>query len=134
RVFGQDRAEARAGVFGIQVELPRHERLVTDEGAAEVQLPVHPEALCLQGPRDDLAQQDLLGEILRSDSHGSVLAPATGPCREQRREQGQPLQASLHFDWRRSRSPRSASAARARRAAGTAPARIWRLSTIAMPR
>src|SRR5262249_58360297 len=70
RLLCEDRRVRRPGVLGVDVQVSRRQRLVADEGAAEVELPVHSNALPLERLRHDLAQEDLLRKVLRADAHG----------------------------------------------------------------
>src|SRR5439155_6560282 len=99
---------------------------------AEVQPPVDPQAALLDCLRDDLAEQHLLAEVLRAD-HDAVAGVTTD--QHERQQDEPPHRAPLRRRSKRlARAPMPKSAAIAIAAAGTAPARISRSSTIETPR
>src|SRR5439155_26989408 len=110
------------------VDLPRADRGVADEGAAEVEAALDGDAERLDRLREKLAQDALLGEVLRADD--DPVAARAPPGQEQRGEE------KPHRGGRSQRptAPRPTSAPIARRAAGSAPSRIARLATMATPR
>ena len=64
----QDGRQRGPRVLGIEIDVPAHERLMRQQGPAQVELTIHPTAKTMfQMLRDDLAEDDLLGEILRAD-------------------------------------------------------------------
>ena len=102
---------------------PVGQRLVGQQGPAEIELPLHRNAqLPLDVLRQDLAEHELLGEILRA--HDDVRLPGAG--REQREAQAGDNFRSIHSN--------PSSARSAMTAAGTAPASTVRVSAMAMPR
>ena len=78
----QNRGQGRAGVFRIEVDFLVEQGPMRQQRAAQVQLPLH---FLLQPMfqmlRDDLAEDHLLGEVLRSDADARI---AHGP--KQRRD------------------------------------------------
>ena len=64
----EDRGQRGARVLDVHVDVARPQRAVADQGAAEIQPAIdrHP-ALPLDRLRDELAENVLLGEILRAD-------------------------------------------------------------------
>jgi len=65
RLFAQDHGQRRAGVFDVQVELPRQQPLVTQQRAAEIDPPLDRQSGArLEVLRQQLRQDDLLGEVL----------------------------------------------------------------------
>src|SRR5207245_1183714 len=68
RFSGEDRGERGPGVLGIEAELAGLQRLVADERATQVQPAVDAHAAGLETLGGDLAQDDLLGEVLRPDT------------------------------------------------------------------
>src|SRR2546428_9796750 len=135
----EHRRERGARVFDVQVDLPRRDRLMTHERAAQVQPPLHRhvqpalDLLC-----HDLRQQVGLREVLRADDDAVV----PGATAEQRRN-GEQHRTRRPPDHRtryrchatlRSTHPSAPSAARAMSAAGSAPAMISVSSTVATPR
>jgi hypothetical protein len=71
------------GVLDVGIDFARHESLVTHERAPEVELPPHRNVVALQLLRDDLAEQDGLGEVLAAHDHR---LPATPQKRQERQE------------------------------------------------
>ena len=66
----ENRGERGAGVFDIHVDVAPRQRAVADQRAAQIEAPFHGESrLTLDRLRKDLAEHELLGEILRSDGH-----------------------------------------------------------------
>src|SRR5262249_55501818 len=104
---------------------------IAHEGAAEIELALDRQPGGLDHLRQQLAEDTLLGEVLRADDH--ALAGAAPPDGGEKQQRGG---GTRHRGGRRRRSsaPRSASAPRASAAAGSAPARMVRLSTMATPR
>src|SRR5262249_19336219 len=78
RLLLQDRRVCRSRVLGIEVELARDEAAMAQEAAAEIELPLDPDARSLERLRGDLSQDDLLGEVLRADAHGPAALGAAG--------------------------------------------------------
>ena len=73
------------GVLDVHVDLAGPHRAVADERAAEVEPPVDRQpAVPLEGLRHELAEQDLLGEVLRPDDDC-----ARAPRRERERDGGE---------------------------------------------
>src|SRR6266478_5391584 len=65
RRFMQDRGESRACVFGIKIDFPGDERLMTQQSATEINAPLHMQRrMCLNLLREQLRQDNLLGEVL----------------------------------------------------------------------
>src|SRR5580704_975051 len=99
------------------------------QGPAQIQLPLHFllqtmfQVLC-----DDLAEDYLLGEVLRTYTNAPI---AYGPQRQRSDQRDHERQSRDNF---RSTHPNPQSAASAINAAGTAPARICAVSTDATPR
>src|SRR5262249_35544434 len=128
----QHRGERGAGVLDVDVDLARTQSRVAHEGAAEIELAVDGDARPLENLRHQLPEDALLGEVLRPDDHAvSAAAARRGGDQEQERGGDAHHRGGLR---RRSSAPRSESAPRASAAAGRAPARMVRLSTIATPR
>src|SRR5439155_1559627 len=125
----QHRGQRRPRVLDVRVDLPRADRRVADERAAEVEPALRPEPHVLDRLREQLAEDALLGEVLRADDDALAAAPAAG-------EQGEQHCRPSHRGGRSARSttPSATSAPIASSAAGRAPARIIRSSTIATPR
>jgi hypothetical protein len=68
RRLPEDRGQRRAGVLDIHVDIAAEQRAIADQRAAEIQSPLDRQArLALDRLRDDLAENDLLGEVLRAD-------------------------------------------------------------------
>jgi hypothetical protein len=71
----QNGGERSAGVLHIGVDSPRQQRLMADVGAGEIKPPLHVQPrLRFQMLRKHLAQDSLLGEVLRSN-HQRLLPP-----------------------------------------------------------
>src|SRR5439155_7963282 len=123
----QHRGQRRPRVLDVRVDLPGTYRRVADERPAEVEAPLGPEPDDLDRLREELAEDALLGEVLRADNDLLAAARATGEHQERK---------PSHRGGRSARStaPMVRSAPTASSAAGSAPARIIRLSTIATPR
>ncbi len=137
RFLLEDRREGRARVLGIEVELSRHHGPMAHEGSAQVEPSIDFYAPRFQSLGDDLPQKHALGEVLRTDAKRTSLAAARSEQEEGEEERQDALHVSSFRstpDQRRSIHPSRPSAASARTAAGSAPARISRLSTVAMPR
>src|SRR5882672_7038240 len=65
RRFTQDRGESGPCVFGIKVDFPGNERLMTEQSAAEIDAPFHMQRrMRFNLLREQLRQHNLLGEIL----------------------------------------------------------------------
>src|SRR5207253_4565901 len=110
----------------VEVELSGDDRVVADEGPAEVQAAVHAHAGGLQGLGRDLTENHLLGEVLRADPDalpGGATAGDREGGREEQQKRGAPHRRGPQ---RRSTNPRPKSNPSASSAAGTAPARINR--------
>src|SRR5262249_54942587 len=106
-------------------------RRVADERSSEIELALYGNAVGLERLRHQLSQDALLGEVLRPDDD-AIATAAGGERRDHPEQRGEPP----HRGGRPPRSPAPGvpSPARATAAAGSAPARIVRLSTIATPR
>lgn len=121
----EDGGQRRAGVFRIEIDLSRHERLMSQQGPAKIQFPLH---LPAQTPFEmlggDFPQEHLLDKIFRADGDGGLVLGTSGETKDE----DQPRQSfcSTHSN------PRSATTAM--RAAGTAPANSDSESTAANPR
>src|SRR5262249_9066640 len=127
----QDRGEGGAGVLDVDVELAGAERGVADEGPAQVEATLDAQTRALDGLGEQLAHQALLGEVLGADDD-TVSTTAQPPERHQRREPNRTDHGPGRMCRSSTLSPASARSARA--AAGTAPSRMVRLSSIATPR
>src|SRR5262249_18813081 len=122
RMFKNGR-QGRAAVFRVQIDSAGRQRSMCEQGPAEVELsPDHDVHLPFDLPRDDLAEQRLLREVL--GAHDDVGIGSAGRKRQQ-------AQAGESF--RESHSSPS-SATIAIRAAGIAPASTVGVSTMEMPR
>src|SRR5450432_1479307 len=127
----QNRGQRGSGVLGIHIERAGDDRAITDERSAEIELAADAAAGLLQPLRHDLAEENGLGEVLRADDDGIVLRAR---C-EDENDDGDPLHALPNLRAAiLSIDPNSRSAMIARPAAGSAPARIRVVSTIATPR
>src|SRR5207253_7655712 len=115
-------------VLDVRVDLPRADRRVADKRPAEVEAPLGLEADALDRLRQQFAEDALLREVLGPDDDALAAAPA---ARQQRGDDEQPHRGGRSA---RSTAPMVRSAPTASNAAGSAPARIIRLSTIATPR
>src|SRR5262249_14373991 len=124
----QDRRERRPRVLHVHVDLPRADRRVAHERAAQVEAPLDGDAERLDRLGKEPAQDPLLREVFRADY--DPVAPTSAADEEQQRNE------DPHRGGRsqRSTAPSPTSAPIARSAAGSAPMRIVRLSTIATPR
>src|SRR3954453_7875274 len=69
----EERGQRGAGVLGVRVDVAGLQRLVRDQLGAEVELLLDLEAGGLERLRVDLAQHELLREVLRADGDGRVL-------------------------------------------------------------
>src|SRR5262249_55147017 len=127
----QHRGERRAGVLDVDVDLASPQRGIAHEGAAEIELAFDRQPRELDHLRQQLAEHALLGEVLRADDDALTGAAPCDGGEQQERGGGAPHRGGRR---RRSSAPRSASAPRASAAAGSAPARMVRLSTMATPR
>jgi hypothetical protein len=71
----EDGGLRRARILHVEVDVPRAHRAVADERAAQIESPLDRERCArLDGLGEDLTEQDLLGEILRSHSYGACLS------------------------------------------------------------
>src|SRR5207247_1548631 len=66
RPFLQHRGQRRPRVLDVHVDLPRTDRRVADERAPEVEPTLRPEPHALDRLREQLAEDALLGEVLRA--------------------------------------------------------------------
>jgi hypothetical protein len=84
----QDCRQGRAGVFGVSVNPARQQRLLADVAARQVEAPSRPKLrMRLNLLRQNLAQDRLLGKILRSDDDRVSAvnpAPTAQNCRRKR--------------------------------------------------
>jgi hypothetical protein len=73
----EDRSEGRSRVLDVQIDAASEESLVADERAAKVEAALHGD-LCrvLDPTREDLAEEALLGEVLRADNKRTTLTAA----------------------------------------------------------
>ena len=68
-------------ILGIQIDVSAHERLMRQHRPAQVEFAIHGAAKTMfQMLRDDLAEDDLLGEILRADRDRMFLRAADDAC------------------------------------------------------
>ena len=80
----QDGRERRAGVFRIEIDLSRDERIVTNKCSAEIQPPFHAQRrMRLNLLREQFREHNLLGEIFRPDNNGFPAALAASACDQQ---------------------------------------------------
>src|SRR5215212_2125701 len=70
--LARDDGQDRAGVLRVQVDLARGERLVGDLGGADVGLQVDAVALGLERLLVELAEDELLGEVLGTQGDGGL--------------------------------------------------------------
>src|SRR5581483_10166289 len=74
----EDVRERGAGVFGIQIDFARNKSLVREQSSAEIELALDRLVqLVFDMLRDDFAEDQLLGEVLRAD-HNVIAPPAAG--------------------------------------------------------
>src|SRR5579863_5559967 len=126
----------RARVLRVNIDAPRENRLVADVAAREVEAPLNEEVGArFQMLGNQFAENGLLGEVLRAD-HDAINARRPTGSEQSTGENREADAAHGHWEARRRRStcPNTTSAARASSAAGTAPARIRSLLTMARPR
>ncbi len=72
----KDGRQRRAGIFDVGVDVAGQHRAIADQGAAEVQPAIHPEAgIAFDRLRQQLAEHELFGEIFRAD-HDRAAAPS----------------------------------------------------------
>src|SRR5690606_3685931 len=85
----RDVVEVSAGVLGVDVGLGVLERQAVDVRAAEVHLVGDGQTGVLEGQHDDLAEYELLGELLGGNADGLVLRETETPGSYQcERDQG----------------------------------------------
>src|SRR5579872_5493651 len=126
--------QRRARVLRVHVNPPRQHGLLADIGSGEIEaaldFEVSPGFDLL---RNQFAQDELLREVLGADYHHVLSRWTAAHQDEGERKCGS--ENAVHAGRRRfSSNPRPKSASRARRAAGTAPARMTTLFTMARPR
>src|ERR1700685_635171 len=127
----QDDTAGGAGVFGIDVDIAVEDGFVSEKSAAEVELAfdLHMQlALDLLG--GDFAEDQLLGEVFRSDDDG--VCAGAGRQQGEREQNGQCARHLVAIFFSMMLMPASAISASA--AAGIAPARICKVSADATPR
>ena len=109
---------------------------MAEETASEIEPTLDLDAGFLQRLRRDLAEDDLLGEVLGADMDRLVRTRAGTRDGNRRRDRRREKARAFHRlgPRRFSIAPRPKSKASARSAAGSAPARISRWSAVATPR
>src|SRR5579863_10099647 len=128
-LFFKNGGQGRACVFRIHIDVAGDHRLLGQKRAAQIELAADvPVETIFEVLRDDLSEDELLAEVL--GSHADAGFMAAGDSKKKRGYR----RMSLHLVNLFSSQPSAPSAARARRAAGIAPARICPLSTEAIPR
>ena len=140
----EHRGHGGAGVLDVHVEVAVAEAAIADERPSEIQLALDADAaLGFDRLRDQLAENDLLGEVLRADDDGvragarrdtaqasaASSTAAAAPARTTRPVAHRSLSNALLEPAPGGRPTASASAA-----AGIAPARMVVVSTIDSPR
>ena len=140
----KDRRQRRAGVLDVHVDVAGEERAIADQRAAEIQPALHRQpGLALDGLRDDLAEDQLLGEVLRADDDragaraaSSALPARTTSANDRGDDDGRSPRSARGGapTSRRSSHSRLPSTISASSAAGIAPARMTVESTIDRPR
>ena len=80
----EDRRQRGSGVFDVDIDVAGQERAIADQRTAQIETPPDGQAgVALDRLRDDLAENQLLGEVLRSDDdharrvEASAAAPAS---------------------------------------------------------
>src|SRR5690348_17725595 len=130
----EDGGEGGAGVLGVNINSARQHGLLADVGAGQIEAALHLEvSLRLNLLGNQFAEDELLRKIFGADYY-HVLPGRAAAGQEGQAEDGGG-ESALHAGRRCfSRRPRPKSASRARIAAGTAPARMTTLFTMAKPR
>ena len=68
-------ADSRAGVLDVHIEIPGADAAIADKRSTQIQLPDDSQAVGLDGLRQELAQDDLLGEVLGTHDDRVVARP-----------------------------------------------------------
>ena len=69
RRLPEDRGQRRARVLDVDVDVAGADRAVADERAAQIQAPLDDDAARFERLRQQFAEKDLLGEVLRPDAN-----------------------------------------------------------------
>src|SRR5579864_3140576 len=134
RRFFQDSGQRSAGVLGININSSRQHGLLADIGAGKIEAAFNFQlGSGLDLLRDQFAQDKLFGKIL--GAYDDNVLPRRAAGRECEPQRNRSHENAVHAGRKRfSSSARPKSASKARTAAGTAPARITTLFTMARPR
>src|SRR5215469_13842836 len=128
--------QSGARVFGIDIDASGEHRLLTNVGSCQVKAPLDFKISArFDLLRNQFAEDERLSEVLGSDHNAVRMGRRTGRKEKTAQHQGRQLSKTDHRGLSRfSIHPTPKSASSARTAAGMAPARITRLSTMANPR